>query len=390
MALAWSDPVKMKSRTVRWSALLPLLMMLVAPIALAGSTAGSASAQSALSCAPLQVAAQPAASEAATPATPAAELTKVTMGYVPASIFAPVFVAKEKGYFAEQGIDMNLEPLPGGSDMVLLTASGDFDAGIGGTGPAFFNAIQQGLPLKVIAPGHQEGSPVATPLMISKANCESGAIKSVADLKGKKVSVNARGATEYWLSQALGTAGLTIDDIQLETLAFPDAVAALASGAIDAAMVGEPLATKAEQDGIAIRLLSDFPVQNIQPTMIFANQKWLDENPELATGLVTAYLKAARDLTNGGFDDPATLAIIEQYTNVPADLIRQSVKPVYSLNGEIDLNSIMTLQQFFRDRDQLEYDENVDPATFVDMQFVNAAIAQIGQVEATPGATPSS
>ena len=388
-AQAWSDSVKIRSKAVRWTALIPLMMMLVAPLAVAGSSVAGVSAQSALSCAPLEVAPQAAAAEQPAAATPAAELTKVTMGYVPASIFAPIFVAKEKGYFAEQGIDMNLEPLPGGSDMVLLTASGDFDAGIGGTGPAFFNAVASGLPIKVIAPGHQEGSPVATPLMISKANCDSGAIKSVADLKGKKVSVNARGATEYWLAQALGTAGLTLDDIQLETLAFPDAVVALQSGAIDAAMVGEPLATKAEQDGIAVRLLSDFPVQNIQPTMIFANQKWLDENPQLATGLVTAYLKAARDLTNGGFDDPATLAIIEQYTNVPADLIKESVKPVYSLNGEIDLNSINTLQQFFRDRGQLEYDENVDPATFVDMQFVNGAVAQIGTV-ATPVATPTS
>ena len=381
--------MKIRSKAVRWTALIPLMMMLVAPLAVAGSSVAGVSAQSALSCAPLEVAPQAAAAEQPAAATPAAELTKVTMGYVPASIFAPIFVAKEKGYFAEQGIDMNLEPLPGGSDMVLLTASGDFDAGIGGTGPAFFNAVASGLPIKVIAPGHQEGSPVATPLMISKANCDSGAIKSVADLKGKKVSVNARGATEYWLAQALGTAGLTLDDIQLETPAFPDAVVALQSGAIDAAMVGEPLATKAEQDGIAVRLLSDFPVQNIQPTMIFANQKWLDENPQLATGLVTAYLKAARDLTNGGFDDPATLAIIEQYTNVPADLIKESVKPVYSLNGEIDLNSINTLQQFFRDRGQLEYDENVDPATFVDMQFVNGAVAQIGTV-ATPVATPTS
>lgn len=380
----------MRARAVRWTALIPLLMMLVAPLAVAVPVVAGVSAQSALSCAPLEVAPQAAVEgEQPAAATPAAELTKVTMGYVPASIFAPVFVAKEKGYFAEQGIDMNLEPLPGGSDMVLLTASGDFDAGIGGTGPAFFNAVASGLPIKVIAPGHQEGSPVATPLMISKANCESGAITSVADLKGKKVSVNARGATEYWLAQALGTAGLTLDDIQLETLPFPDAVAALQSGAIDAAMVGEPLATKAEQDGIAVRLLSDFPVQNMQPTMIFANQKWLEENPQLATGLVTAYLKAARDLTNGGFDDPATLAIIEQYTNVPADLIKESVKPVYSVNGAIDLNSINTLQQFFRDRGQLEYDDNVEPASFVDMQYVDGAIAQIGTA-ATPEATPSS
>ena len=54
---------------------------------------------------------------------------------------------QEKGYFAEQGLDVTLEPLPGGSDLVALTASGELDAGIGGAGPAFWNAIAQGLPI---------------------------------------------------------------------------------------------------------------------------------------------------------------------------------------------------------------------------------------------------
>ena len=245
--------------------LFPLLLgLLVAPIVAFGGArvSGQEATPSTLSCVPVPVTTE--APPASTPASetavaPAGELKKVKMGYVPVSIFAPVFVAKEKGYFAEQGLDVTLEPFPGGSDPVVLTASGQLDLGIGGAGPAFWNAIAQGLPIKVIAPGHAEGNPVATPLMISKEDCESGAISSVADLKGKKVSVNARGATEYWLSQALGTAGLTLDDIDLQTLAFPDAVAALASGAVDAAMVGEPLATKAEQDGIAVRLATDFP-----------------------------------------------------------------------------------------------------------------------------------
>jgi len=334
-----------------------------------------------LSCTPLAVSAE--VPLAATPATesaaaPTGELKKVKMGYVPVSIFAPVFVAKEKGYFAGQGLDVSLEPFPGGSDPVVLTASGQLDLGIGGAGPAFWNAIAQGLPIKVIAPGHAEGSPVATPLMISKEACESGATTSVADLKGKKVSVNARGATEYWLSQALATGGLTLDDIDLQTLAFPDAVAALASGAVDAAMVGEPLATKAEQDGIAVRLLSDFPVQNIQPTVVFANENFLKENPDAATGLVTAYLKASRDLTGEGYNAPENLAIVEQYTKVPAALVAASVKPVYAVNGEINLDGLATMQDFFRQRGLLEYDQDLDPAQIVDTQYVDAALAELG------------
>ncbi len=356
-----------------------LLALILAPMLAVAPVSVRAQEATPVSCEPSPAAPAVAATPAADPvATPPEGAIKITMGYVPASVFAPVFVAKEKGYFAEQGLDVSLEPLPGGSDMVALTATGDFDAGIGGAGPAFWNAIALGLPITVIAPGHAEGKPVATPLMISKANCESGAIKSVADLKGKKVSVNARGATEYWLSQALATGGLTLDDIELLTLPFPDAVAGLASGAVDAAMVGEPLATAAEQQGIAIRLSTDFPVQDVQPTIVFANSDFLAENPEAATGLVTAYIKACRDLANDGFADPAILAIIEQYTGVPAALVSTAVRPVYAVDGTINVAGLGKLQSFFRERGQLEYETDIDPATFVDSQYVDAAIAELG------------
>jgi len=139
-------------------AILPLLLgLLIAPIAAGGPRASAQEATpTTLSCVPQPVAteAPPAATPASVTATaPTGELKKVKMGYVPVSIFAPVFVAKEKGYFAEQGLDVSLEPFPGGSDPVVLTASGQLDLGIGGAGPAFWNAIAQGLPIKVIAPG---------------------------------------------------------------------------------------------------------------------------------------------------------------------------------------------------------------------------------------------
>jgi len=301
---------------------------------------------------------------------------KVTIGYIPISIYAPMFVAYEKGYFAEQGLDVTLEALPGGSDMVLLTATGEFQAAIGGIGPAYWNATAQGLPITIIAPGHSESSPVASPLMISKQACESGAITRVSDLKGKKVAVNAPGATELWLDAALRSDGLTIADVDLQYLAFPDAVTALSTGALDAAIIGEPLATKAENDGIAVRLAADFEVQQYQPTMVFANQDFLAEYPDGATGLVTAYLKASRDLTEH-FTDPVNLAIIEKYTGVPAALTAQSIKPVYQVNGAIDLASLTVLQTFFRDRGLLEYDDDLDPASMVNTTYVEAALGRL-------------
>jgi NitT/TauT family transport system substrate-binding protein len=291
-----------------------------------------------------------------------------------------MFVAYEKGYFAEEGLNVKLEALPGGTDMVVQTATGGFDAGIGGIGPAYWNAAAQGLPVTIIAPGHMEGSPVATPLMISKKACESGDISRIADLKGKKVAVNAPGATELWLDTALRTDGLTIADIDLQYMPFPDAVAALDSGAIAASMVGEPLATKAENDGIAVRIASDFDVQSFQVTAIFANDTFLTDHPEAATGLVTAYLRASRDLTEN-FNDPVNLAIIQKYTDVPPELIAESIKPVYQVDGQIDLDSFANLQGFFRNRGLLEYDTDLDPASMVDRQFVDAALKSLGRYQ---------
>jgi NitT/TauT family transport system substrate-binding protein len=357
-------------------------LLTVLMLAISGSSLRHATAQGTPPACGPPPAASPVADIGAVPEIPPVtappDAVDVAMGYIPVSIFAPVFVAYEKGYFAEQGLDVTLEQLPGGSDIVLQTATGELDLGISGTGPAFWNAASQDLGVKIIAPGHAEGSPVATPLMISTRACQDGSISSVADLAGKRVAVNAPGATEFWLDAALQTGGLSIADVDLEFLSFPDAVVALGSGALDAAMIGEPLATRAEQEGLAVRLLPDFPVQDIQPTMIFGNESWLESNPEAAAKFVAGYLRASRDLTTN-FNDPLHLAIIQKYTDVPPQLIAESVKPVYSTDGEISLESLSLLQDFFRERGQLDYDENLDPATLVDTQYVDAANTLLGQ-----------
>lgn len=369
-----NEPYRGRRLPVVSLAVIGLLLSLLAPVSLAGTAQGA-------NCQPLDTG-TPVPEVAAAPELPGVTIpggaTEVTFGYIPVSIFAPVFVAYEKGYFAEQGLDVQLEVLPGSSDMVLLTATGDMDMAISGVGPAYWNAVDQGLGVEIVAPGHQEGSPIASPLMISTQACEDGTITSVADLEGKRVAVNAPGATELWLDIALETGGLSIEDVDLQYMSFPDAVVALEAGALDASIIGEPLATQAEQDGLAVRLLSDLPVQEIQPTVIFGNQQWMADNPEAAAGIVAGYLRASRDLTEN-FNEPLHLAIIEKYTGVPAQLIAASVKPVYSTDGTVNLDSLNQLQTFFGERGLLDYEGAIDPATMVNAVYVEAALETIGE-----------
>lgn len=323
-----------------------------------------------------RTAASPAASGEAAP-----ELTPVTVGFIPVLIYAPVALALDKGYFAEHGLDVTLESLAGGSDMVVLTANGDFDIGIGGTGPAFFNAVARGIDLKLISPLHFERGEAATPLVVSKKRYDSGELTTPGDLEGKKVSVNARGATEYWLDTALRTDGLTIEDVDLQTLPFPDVPAALESGALDGAMLGEPLVTQAEQQGLVVRLDADFP-ENFQPTFVWVNPDFATETPDLVTGFMAGMLQGCRDLWSDDWDSDENLAILEEYTNVPPDLIREASRTWCEPNGDVHSDDLATLQEFFGDRGLLEYEEPLDVESIVDRSFAEGAIEIIGRSDA--------
>ena len=364
-------------RQARWLLLIVLTLVLL-PIAAHRSV--HAQGSELVSCEPVPFAAATPAAAAAplVVAALAVELVDVSFGYVPVTNFAPVYVAKELGYFAEQGLNVDVVAFAGGSEMTTELATGRLDAGMGGAGPGLFNAVDRDFPIKVIAPGHSEGNPVATPLVVSKQACESGEIRSVADLRGKRVAINAPGATEYWLSQALSTGGLTIADVDLETLAFSDAVTALGSGTLDAAMLGEPTATLAEQNGFGVRLATDFPVQDITPTVVYANSDFLTNDGDVATKLMAGYLKACRVIMERGLSDPTIAGIVAEYTQLPIELITASVAPLFSVDGELDIEGLQTLQAFFRERGELEYDTDMDPATFVDASYITAAASSLG------------
>ncbi|MCA9833335.1 MAG: ABC transporter substrate-binding protein [Thermomicrobiales bacterium] len=302
-----------------------------------------------------------------------ADALEVNIGFLPIMIYAPIYVALEKGYYAAYGLDVKPTEMNSGTDLTVMVSTNDLQFALSGVGPAFWNGIDTGLPLNIVAPGHEEGNPVATPLM-AKAG---GAITAVDQLAGKKVAVNAPGATEYWLQKALETGGLSIGDVDLQYLSFPDAVTALDAGALDAAMIGEPLATQGLQNGTLAILSNDFDVAGVQVTALFSNTEWIDANPEAAANFVAAYIQGCRDLVDAP-NDPLNLTIINKYTSVPLDLIAASVRPTYEVNAEIHADNLVILQEFFGERELLAFDEPIDPATVIRQDVIDAAIAVIG------------
>src|SRR2546425_744551 len=305
-------------------------------------------------------------------------LSKVRVVHVPVLIFAPLYVAIERGYFAQQGIDVELIGTPGGFASFAVLASGRAEVVIGGLGASLFNAAARGLDFKVVGPVHMERPPVSTPLVVSKKAYDSGEIRSVADLRGKKVSVNVIGsATEFWLHSALLRGGLTIDDVQMVAVNFPEVPAALANGAIAAGMLGEPLATLAEDRGQIVRLSEDF-INGVQVTAVYFSGEFIRRHPDEAAGFMVAWLRASRDLQGDGYRLDAIARIVEKYTGVPADVVKRARSPYHEPDGRMNFNDFVRLQDYFRKRGLLTYDHPILPMTYIDASFVSRALQILG------------
>lgn len=305
--------------------------------------------------------------------TPPADLTTVRIGYINVMIFAPLYVAIERGYFAEEGIKVELTPLQGGSDSVVQLAAGNFDAAIGGAGAGLFNAANRGVKFTIVAPMHSERPPVTSPLVISAKRTD---ITKISDLKGKKVAVNATGsATEYWLAKALAREGVTFDDVELQTVPFRDVPAALENGSLDASILGEPLVTINEDNGVVKVLTEDF-IDNFYSTYLYFGDPLMKEKPEVARGFLKAYLRACRDL-QGNYMNDDIAKIIEKYTQVPADVVKRASTPQFEPNGRIPIDNITTLQDYFADRGSLEYTEKLDVARFINTELARQAAAEL-------------
>jgi NitT/TauT family transport system substrate-binding protein len=348
----------------KWTALVLVVMLLIACVA------------------PVAPAAEPAAGNTAeaseTPAEAGEELAVVRVGHVPVTIYAPLFIAAEKGYFLEEGIQIELLPVEGGTENVVQVAAGNFDVAGGGIGAGMLNAVARGVEFEIVAPLHTERPPLTSPFVVSKSRFDSGELTQMSDLAGKKVSTNAKGAaTEYWLWKALQQGGLDFEDVEVIGLGFREVAPALENGSLDGGILGEPLATLAEDQGLVARLSQDF-IEGFTPTVIFFNKEWSAQNPELAKGFVKAFILGARDLNGDLWYNDEHAAIIEKYTQVPADVVKRANRSYHDPNGRVPLADLMELQRFFRDQGQLSYEEDTDLTPFINTSYAEAALADLG------------
>ena len=151
------------------------------------------------------------------------EPIKVRLAWVADMAEVGVFVAKEQGYFAKEGLDVTIEPGGFGLDPVKLVATGANEFGVGGAGNILL-ARAQGVPVVAIAAEFQE-TPVG---FIAKA--KSG-IKDFKGFKGKRVGIQTGADTDVLYRALLVKNGMTGKDVREVPIQFD--MTPFLSGAID-------------------------------------------------------------------------------------------------------------------------------------------------------------
>jgi NitT/TauT family transport system substrate-binding protein len=320
---------------------------------------------------------QPAA---AVPPAPLS-IETVRVAYNPQLPAAPILVGSEKGYFREQGIEIETERAENAAAVFQALASGEVDIGRGAIAAGTFNAFSRGVDVRIVATGHAEPPTGRTgnPVLVRKELWDSGAVRSVPDLRGRTVTINGpAGGGEYTLGSVLRDHGLTFDDVRVVYMPFPDMVAALGGGAVDAAAsIIEPQATTALRRGFGA-LLVPAPRPGTQTTVIFYGTRFVADRPEVARRWMLAYVRALRDLSGEGWRQPEHLAILSRVTNLPVDLIEEAIAPYWDPDGRVNRDDLQAQQRFYQERGHLQYRDLLPIESMVDETWLDAAIRALG------------
>jgi len=292
-----------------------------------------------------------------------------------------VYIAEGRGYFKDVGLTIKFAENLGGNQMIPFLASGQLDVGGAAAGAAFYNAVNSGVNVKIVAdkgrlsPGQAyEGLVVRKDLV--------GTIKSFADLKNKKVAIFSKAnIDEVLLSDGLKTGNLTLKDVDIQEMPDADMVSALTNKSIDAAMLVEPFISRVQSAGIGALLENyDRISPNHQVGVLYYSPKFI-ANKTAAQNFMVAYVRGLRDYNDAFVKNKnraATVDLLTKYTTVKDPKVwAEAISPGLNPDGALDMKSLASDAQYYLGQGFLK--QKVDLNQIVDNSFVDYAVGKLGK-----------
>ncbi|MDO8692092.1 MAG: ABC transporter substrate-binding protein [Dehalococcoidia bacterium] len=350
-----------------------------APAAASPTQAPPAAATSAATAAPKPTA---AATAQATPG----KLTPVTFGSPGSTSDAGVYIAMEKGYFKDLGLDVQLVSFQSGALTIPPLSSGDLDVAGGTISTALFNAIDRGVALRIVAgKGSSTKGWEFTQEVVRKDLVDSGQYKTVKDLKGKKIACSSvKSGCEAKIDFFLRQGGLTINDIDFQALAYPDMLVAFSNKAIDGADLIEPTLGQAAQSGVIAKIPEGAPGaiyggEYQAAELVFSEQ--FTKNTDAARRFIMGYIKGERDYNDAfggkGINKAAIVSILIKYTaQKDAASYDKMEMPYLQPDGKMHVPSMQMDFDYFKRMGY--YTGNTTLNSIINTSFLDYAAQQLG------------
>jgi NitT/TauT family transport system substrate-binding protein len=364
----------------------PRLALLIAPWLFAGAACATAAAPQA---------AAPAAAPAATAAVPTAGVPvaaaprpadKVIMSPgLSGTSYAPLFVALERGYFREEGVELE-DPQIGNSTLAQVIpalAAGQIEVAGGATSAGFFNAIAQGVNVRIALdqttafPGNE-----ANGVLVRKDLLDSGRVRDPSDLRGLRVGIPTKGhSTEMLLDTLLGRGGLGLQDVETVEIPYPEMNLALANSNLDAAVSIEPFAAIATNAGYAVRWKTWSEVLPYDAVaVVLFGPGFADGRTDVAKRFAKGWVRGARDFESArtkSVDREEIIAILQKYTALK-DRALYDTMPWASINpdGRVNGEAVAAAQDWFAAHGYVS--RPVDLGAVLDPRFADYAVEQLG------------
>ena len=220
---------------------------------------------------------------------------KLKIGALRLTSSAPLFIAVEKGFFADEGLDVELKFMKSAQPVAMALASGDIDLGATGLTAGLYNAAANGLKVSIVADkGRVWPEYKLVGLMVSNDAWEKG-VKTVRDLKGKRVGITQMGSTfHYMLGNILAKNGMDLKDVKPTPLGgVKNMMDAVSANRIETAFMVQPFCTVMEKKNLGHVMLWAGDEMRYQIAAIFLSEKMAD-NEALSVKFLRAYIRACR------------------------------------------------------------------------------------------------
>ena len=293
---------------------------------------------------------EPVATEESVPPPEPAETLepfKLKVLVLPYQAYAPFFIAKEEGYYAEQGLDVEFVRMEKSGEFTPALAQGQLDVAADLLNVGTLNAIAKGSQIKYVADKgfFDPESCTYTAWMARKDLLESGVLDDLKNLAGMKIAASSATTIEYFFDTMVKDVGLSSADAEFMNLPPADRLEALKTGAIDITNVAEPWILRIKNAGagdVWRPIEKEFP--NFAFSILMFGPNLLEKNPEVGKRFMIAYLKAIQKYNEGKTD--RNIEIISKYTEqTPEELMQmcwQSIVP----DGKLNLQSVLDFQEW--------------------------------------------